>query len=581
MVFDFRQQVRRPETLPMGAAEPEAAKAAAPPMAAAPKPVAIVAVHGMGQQVPFETIDLVHRGLRLEEERVSGAPSGEEATRPRRILHGNQQVSRLEVRLQTRDGQARDVHLYEAYWAPLTEGRVGIWDVLRFLLSGGWNGIRNASPHHARWAFGKFHPVRSQEKVRTQLALAAGVVLSLIVLHFAVLAAATNVFTGEDDNVVGFFNDLTWAVLLFFILPAALFGLVLVGAHAAKSEWRRRLFKERDPSGRPPLQSRAPGRAKVLDALAWALFWIACVLLLVVTLYTVLGGALHFVHEYPDANGETRGPSPLPDLDGYANLSILQTWQMVAIWGLLFAAAMLVRHVLVQTLGDVAAYVQTHKLDKFNDLRKEIKKSVADVLDAVYSHQQDGRPAYDSVAIVGHSLGSVVAYNALNDAINRDLLLPAAARRNILGRTRLLLTLGSPLDKIAFVFGTQRRETSWARESMAGLAQPLIWDYRFRTFEWVNLYAPRDIVAGSLELYDAKHAPEGARKVVNVVDVHATTPLLAHVEYWHNPTLWWLLRSLLFDSAKPDLGFLQGARSAAKSAAPSTHPGGAGQSFAP
>src|SRR6202007_2710864 len=46
------------------------------------------------------------------------------------------------------DVNSRDhsVHVYEAYWAPLTEGRVTYWDTLKFLFAAGWNGLCYSVP---------------------------------------------------------------------------------------------------------------------------------------------------------------------------------------------------------------------------------------------------------------------------------------------------------------------------------------------------------------------------------------------------------------------------------------------------
>ena len=104
------------------------------------------------------------------------------------------------------------------------------------------------------------------------------------------------------------------------------------------------------------------------------------------------------------------------------------------------------------------------------------------------------------------------------------------------GAHRLLLTFGSPLDKIAFIFGAQLADAK-SRDALAASFQPLILDYeRFRTIPWVNIWSPADIISGDLDFYDDL-SKSGGRQVDNVVDARATTPLLAHVEYWKNDLL--------------------------------------------
>ena len=148
---------------------------------------------------------------------------------------------------------------------------------------------------------------------------------------------------------------------------------------------------------------------------------------------------------------------------------------------------------------------------------------------AIYSSDE-----YEGVVWVGHSLGSVVVYDALNGIIMDDELVERKARA--VARTRLLLTFGSPLDKIAFIFGAQLADAK-SRDALAASFQPLILDYdRFRTIPWVNIWSPADIISGDLDFYDDLGKSKG-REVDNVVDTRATTPLLAHVEYWKNDLL--------------------------------------------
>jgi len=205
-------------------------------------------------------------------------------------------------------------------------------------------------------------------------------------------------------------------------------------------------------------------------------------------------------------------------------------------WPLLVAASAFIRLVLVQFVGDVAIYVMPYKVDAFNDLRKEIKEAVYKVAHAVYAlKDQTGIwPEYDHVIIVGHSLGSVIAYDALNRLIHEDRV-PANALR-VVDRTRLFLTFGSPLDKTAFIFGAQGHGTTEARESLAASVQPLIQDYIYRPEKWINIYSPWDIISGYLDLYDLP-ASTSSKKVENLPDPEATTLLMAHTEYWNDRLL--------------------------------------------
>ena len=154
----------------------------------------------------------------------------------------------------------------------------------------------------------------------------------------------------------------------------------------------------------------------------------------------------------------------------------------------------------------------------------------------------DGRLEYGRVILVGHSLGSVVLYDALNQMLADDEL----ARANLghgsadtVARTALFLTLGSPLDKTAFVFDSEPC-ASETRAALAATSRPLVEDRAVRRFDWVNVHSPWDLISGPLDEYDppAASTGNGFKRVQNVVDPEASTLLLAHVEYWESDRLY-------------------------------------------
>src|SRR4051812_20773529 len=112
------------------------------------RPAAIVIAHGMGQQIEFQTLDDVAEGLLRH-------ASSTASTKPiaRTVTLGGERMQRLELKLDT-GGGAREVHIYEAYWAPLTQGRVDLRDVAGFLLRGGLAGVRSGLAPFKRWMFG-------------------------------------------------------------------------------------------------------------------------------------------------------------------------------------------------------------------------------------------------------------------------------------------------------------------------------------------------------------------------------------------------------------------------------------------
>jgi hypothetical protein len=198
----------------------------------------------------------------------------------------------------------------------------------------------------------------------------------------------------------------------------------------------------------------------------------------------------------------------------------------------------------VEYLGDVAAYVSPYKDSRFDDIRHQIQKIGFNVGKIIYGFGLPlaAAPKYKKLVIVGHSLGSILAYDTLNALINLDSVSSPADRRNVAKRTRALITFGSPLDKTAFIFRMQTNcDQDWIREQMVASAQPLILDYDhypLGSFAWVNIWSPMDIISGSLDYYDDPAIQPGdPRHVQNKVDPQARIPLMAHVQYWGNALL--------------------------------------------
>src|SRR5437868_9542775 len=93
---------------PLGSRDRTGAAPAAP---GAKPPVAILVAHGMGQQIPFQTLDAVAEGLRRLD------PHADWHVKPvaRTIIAGDERLSRLELRVRAGAHAERQVHIYEAY----------------------------------------------------------------------------------------------------------------------------------------------------------------------------------------------------------------------------------------------------------------------------------------------------------------------------------------------------------------------------------------------------------------------------------------------------------------------------------
>jgi hypothetical protein len=539
---------------------------------------AVFFTHGMGQPIPFQTIDQVATSLRALDQKLghhNPSPVG------RTIKSGDDWLNRIELRIKS-GADLVDVHLYEGYWAPLTEGRTTARNVIGFLAGAGLNGLRHTKGKFRRWLFGKYPELPIPVRTVFYLLIALATVASLVAMNSAIaVVAAARALLGVKPPWLtdSLFNDLTSTFNLVVTVMAAFAVSLAAAAAIRRHEWARPLRK------------------------AWS--WITVALFAAAVLVVILAGAgLPFLF-YGHVRGLTGGVQIWHTLAGAESVERFNnlfdaaglrvaiiaaaivigrwTWRIlkglvkdleqqktrlltvvvaaafVAVlaavvalvvffvrtfsanapdtsfvakhvaWPLLVAASIYIRLVLVQFVGDVAIYVMPYKLDAFNDLRREIKLKVYAAAKAVYS-----QPEYDRVIVVGHSLGSVIAYDALNMLILEDEL-------DVVRRTPLFLTFGSPLDKTAFVFAVQAHGTSEAREALAGSVQPLIQDYAKRPKRWINVWSPWDIISGELDLYDPPRDPDAlpdpaaSQRVHNVRDQEATTLLVAHTEYWKNP----------------------------------------------
>lgn len=471
-----------------------------PAIAAAARPqVAIFITHGMGQQVPFETLDAAAEGLARAATRKSGTPVTN--IRACTVQIGTARTQRAEFDMRDANGKDVEVHVYEAYWAPFTEGQVNLRDTMWFLVRAGFNGLLNSGARFQRWMFGGIVSFDKQSSAALPLLAALGIVISLVVLNFVIAVAGADrvlnflphTTTVSDDT----FRALT-SITGSYLLASAIFGCV-IGAQYYARRW-----------------IQAPSKSAVWRAVTK--FSQGLLALWVILTIVTAGAALLLL--------VTNCIAPEPLNCDFLN----RVWLLI--WGALLIGSMYIRNLMVQFPGDVAAYVSSHTLDRFNDLRKKIKTTVFDLAKAVYTV-----PQYERIALLGHSLGSVAIYDTLNALINDDEL--NGRPLNVVGRTKLLLTFGSPLDKIAFIFATQWTDTTETREALAASLQPLILKYvPFRDIKWINVHAGRDPFCAQLDFFDDKNNPGHAGRIVNnVIDPDALIPVVAHVEYWQNDTL--------------------------------------------
>lgn len=504
----LRHRVGEPQQIE-ASGKPLSAAMQGPGAQAPGRRTAVLVAHGMGQQVPFETLDATARGLI----QAAGSRFNEPVT-ARTVRIGSEKLQRLELQIRDASHGEMELHVYEAYWAPLTEGRLTLRSVIQFLYRAGINGLRNSRGKFRLWLFGGFENPPIAATTSTYLLLALLVVSALVLMNSLIAVVVGSQVLGTSgswpsDSLLPVLNTITAA----YVAIALVFGtslwlaLWLKRRLAGTSVWWR-------------------GYNRAVAILFWT--WLSA---------TIAAGALFIAVAIADYFGS------LPAFPWIA----MSTWWLLVWLGLLYVSYR-VRGLLVQYVGDVVAYLSSHTLDAFHELRQEIKRTVYVPARAIYEAVgPDGRRLYDAVALIGHSLGSVVAYDTLNALLNDDEL--AKRPLEVAGRTRLLATFGSPLDKVAFIFA--RLDASDHQRALAASVQPLIQDYaKYRQLKWLNVWAPRDIISGKLDFFDTIEAG-ASQKVDSVVDPDAIIPLVAHTEYWTNPTLFRRVCDALLVPGKP------------------------------
>jgi hypothetical protein len=538
-------------------------------------PAAIFVAHGMGQQIPFQTLEAIAEGLLKHDAwRQRNRPSPVART----VVVGGERLQRLELDVALDAATTREVHVYEGYWAPFTQGQVKLREVTAFLYRAALAGIQLGMRDFRRWMFGRYARFPAPVRAVLYLVLALAVVVALAFLNGAIVAIAVaraplqsppswlsdalfqDVTTAlnallcalapflvvlgwaawqrprpHDRRVpVGIVSVATFVLALWSIIAAA----VLV---AAAFVYHTRLPANHTSS---LFGTRFALLARIFDS--WFDLDATSLLVLVVTL-----GLLWFlrtmIRELRIAEHQNASTRSLTfkvfaafvllfgTLFGLAALvwafrlqGSAAAWRHGLAWPLVIGVAAAVRSFLIEYAGDIAAYVQPQILDRFYALRQQIKEAVGRTATAIYKD-----PQYHDIILVGHSLGSVVVYDVLNRLI-LDRQLAGADAPEVVARTKLLLTFGSPLDKTAFIFGAQGSGRE-AREALAASVQPLITEPMVRP-KWVNIWSPWDIISGHLDYYDL---PDRSNRnaVENMTDNAATTLLAAHIEYWSNPLL--------------------------------------------
>lgn len=212
---------------------------------------------------------------------------------------------------------------------------------------------------------------------------------------------------------------------------------------------------------------------------------------------------------------------------GYTTLRLaimLRWWPLFALV-LLIVLWHLIRTALVDFMGDVMIYAQSNEVSGTYPIRRKITRYAVERLEYLTGIDvqirpegkpgNDGivydspRPDFDALILAGHSLGSVVLYDALDFYISRLQELDAENGTNyaidFADKLKLYLTYGSPLDKMRYFFSAQRNGNPVFDDLRRG-GRLMCKDVMepgdlFHTARWINLWCFTDIVSGPLDDY--------------------------------------------------------------------------------
>ena len=472
----------------------------------------MLVVHGIGQENPYETLDSFARGVFHDLSERLHLDLALESIRV--ALQDWTQVG-MRIRVNPGRGPALEgrIDIFEYYWAPETKDKLSWKDTLNWLIRTDLTPLRyfadnlqemmnvwRKSLGSALWyCFGLY-----AREIRRVLLLYVPLALGLLwllawMLHPRELWTSLQPLVGEVLPFVTWPNVLVLACYGFAVLMICFMGQSLL------AYLHRR--------GRT-IQGWAEGVWFLLALISVALFFL-------------LGVAI----------------SALGHIDlGPLWSVILKHKTGLFLLLLAVAAAALVRYALTGYVADIAVYTTSDAKSKNYAARSAILKGSTAALKRILID-----PGYDHVILVGHSLGSVIAYDTINELLSQfngvpgppsdQPAVPLALAQ--LQKLKGLLTFGSPLDKIYYFFREHVKEDQAIRAQILSMLHsfrkmpsgrdyaPFGFRYNFWQLDelrWVNAYAFLDPVSARLQFYMLQEDDQRSFPY--------WIPGLAHLRYW-------------------------------------------------
>lgn len=432
---------------------------------------AIVVIHGIGEQPPLATLGRFTQGL----------IDHTGAEQPQAVLRQIAGERRPLLRFSDLAGTG-PADVLEYAWQHLAQGRISSVRTLRWLLA------TTIAPLHFRrhWRLlseaGEEAPAAWLIVLR-QLMLAGAlllpVLLSPALITTAVLTVRTQ-FSSGWPAAPGFSG---WFVLS---LAAALLGLLQLRALAGDA-WESWRIRRRSGSGWSGLYGG--------PAAGWR--WPALLVGLLTLLFAGLAG--------------WRAAAVWLQVWTWLQQPAGRSWLLgivLVVAGL--AVALRFVRFLRDWAGDIALYVTADHQAAADRSRHHIKEGAARLIEALLRD-----PDYERVVLVGHSLGSVIAFDALN-VLSRGHRLENVLPPAPLAKLHGLLTMGSPLDKVAYFFREQTADDAAIHAQLLSFLHPTArrpsrrddgpyaiaaYEVPLRDLCWTAVHAPLDVISDPLVFY--------------------------------------------------------------------------------
>jgi hypothetical protein len=538
--------------------------------------VGILVIHGIGDEEPYGTLDSFARGLYRHF--VNSGPAGykmaaEWKERGADPSHKQQSWTQAQIHFApTRDSDAEKISapsitMAEYYWSPATKGRLKDLDVLSWLIRTGLEPFRYLSENIQAM----LETAEAQKRSKAGLAYDRSVIvlrefgrLAFLYLPLLVAMVALGVFLKTLPTLPGIVSGISLehshgaVALLAIVRLMVLFSLG--GYFVGFYKWMR---------FRVSRDSRRFSWFTLSGAVAFAVLFLFGPVWLALRVFSTIHSPAPLGPDDPVVIHFAVIDHWIAIIDHWISvgLAVLSQWILLddsfsklfrPLLSLLIAA--LVRTFFVDFVGDVAIYTNLNQRSSNFATRSQILEECGHALTSLYLdlREQSLSAGGDfEIVIAAHSLGTVIAYDTLNDLFNRARIKAAPVGASETPKSALvdsteicshlggLLTFGSPLNKIYYFFRDQSAAEELVRaqiidgmhsfrltkpaESLPGLPIAPVMpvseelDLLAKNLPWINVWSSMDVVSGKLFFY---------RPSRQVHRPYIVPFPLSHLRYW-------------------------------------------------